>query len=480
MATSFAAGADEDVTTASLTRSAQSSSCSSSTSSSAASVSATSPLFARAPTIVAHELQRLTRQRRRFAEFEAGLPEMLSQASEKVRTISGSPGDLGGVDGAGSPGSPLPVTDKDSVWLLDNVAYREADTTTTTPGWRAEYVVAVLAQQLAGPVGGTVAAVQAVAERLGRGGSGPVDEATLQTIRRRMRPFLQAVLPGRQVRARVGDDWPLVLSPSDSDGVSSDVQRLPDSTRAGALVSTTAEVPAGTDGELSMQTLFAEGTGWGVISDIDDTIKRTQTSDPVGILQTTFVDEPEAIAGMPELYRFLAEVTAPAASDGGSAAMTPFFYLSASPYNLYPFLRRFRQQHYPHGALLLRDDSSMSVAGLLRTLTLDTRDYKVQRIAKVHGWLPQKTMLCIGDSTQSDPEAYGEIYRSFPGWVKLILIRKVADIAAVGLAEKNEPARFEKAFHDMPTSAWHVFEDPAECYAHVQRVIGGEIPETEA
>lgn len=54
-------------------------------------------------------------------------------------------------------------------------------------------------------------------------------------------------------------------------------------------------------------------------------------------------------------------------------------------------------------------------------------------------------------------------YRTFPGWIELIFIRKATDIAMIGIAEKNEPERFEKAFKDIPKEAWHVFEDPTEC-----------------
>lgn len=103
---------------------------------------------------------------------------------------------------------------------------------------------------------------------------------------------------------------------------------------------------------------------------------------------------------MPEFYSFMqSQVT----------TASPFFYLSASPYNLYPFLREFRHQHYPHGQLILRDASWMSVPGLLSNLTLGTQEYKVERMQKIHSWLPKKKMICIGDSTQSDPEAYGEM-----------------------------------------------------------------------
>lgn len=62
-------------------------------------------------------------------------------------------------------------------------------------------------------------------------------------------------------------------------------------------------------------------------------------------------------------------------------------------------------------------------------------------------------------------------YREFPGWVRLILIRKVTDIAAVGIADKNKPERFERAFEGLPRSAWHVFEDPAECYPLIDAAV---------
>lgn len=53
----------------------------------------------------------------------------------------------------------------------------------------------------------------------------------------------------------------------------------------------------------------------------------------------------------------------------------------------------------------------------------------------------------------------------------LILIRKVMDIAAVGLAAKNEPERFQKAFQGVPRDRWAVFEDPTEVYSLVKRTV---------
>jgi hypothetical protein len=57
------------------------------------------------------------------------------------------------------------------------------------------------------------------------------------------------------------------------------------------------------------------------------------------------------------------------------------------------------------------------------------------------------------------------------GWIGLILIRRVTDIAAVGMHEKNEPERFERAFEGVPRSAWHVFERPEDCHAILDATI---------
>lgn len=184
--------------------------------------------------------------------------------------------------------------------------------------------------------------------------------------------------------------------------------------------------------------------------DIDDTIKVTMTPSPIGILRSTFVATPEPTENMPPFYIHLNK----------TLDSPPFFYVSASPYNLYPFLRLFIHTHYPPGPLLLRDASWITPTGLLQTLTQGVQAYKVERFNRIHQWLPQRRVLCIGDSTQSDPEAYAEIYRKYPGWVKGIFIRKVLGLS--GMEEKNNDERFEKAFEGLPRSVWRVFVDPEE------------------
>lgn len=355
---------------------------------------------------------------------------------------------------------PRPVTKYDEVWLLDSTAflspYRD-ESGNTRQAWQAEFVAAVFSQRLSRTVSD---AVLQLAQKTGFAD----DEQAKRTMEKRIRPFLMDIQPGKQVVALHGGNLHLQLHPGGRNGISADVKTISHvDVPAGLIAPTTAEVPRQTTGLLQCKTLFAEPEGWAVISDVDDTIKITLTSDPAGILRSTFVDEPTPVPGMPELYQFLQKELTSA---------SPFFYLSASPYNLYPFLREFRDAYYPFGQLVLRDSSWMSIPGLLTSLTLGTHEYKTDRVDKIHGWFPKKKLICIGDSTQSDPEVYGDAYRAYGAdWVKLILIRKVTDIAALGIQDKNKAARFDKAFEGIPRGVCHVFEQPAECYQIIRETV---------
>ncbi|KAI0880179.1 uncharacterized protein GGS22DRAFT_182517 [Annulohypoxylon maeteangense] len=399
----------------------------------------------------ATEMQDRTRKERLFDETEHELPNF-SPFSASSGTIDKAY-DLLSYLGKNNP-FPRSITGEDTVWLLDNTAYRNEG----TGRWEAEFVSAAFSQHSSCAV---VDAVSAIAEKIELDEKDP----NYPTVEERIRPFLQDIKPGTQVKALHRGNTPLKLGPGGRNGISSDIKGLP-AREGGELAPTFAKVPKGADGVLEMKTFYAEPEGWGVISDIDDTIKVTQTSDPIGILRTTFLEKPEPISGMPELYRSIQSLI---------QEKSPWFYLSASPYNLYPFLRDFCQQNYPFGTIILRDASWMSLPGLLTTLTLGTEDYKVSRMEKIHSWLPRRKMICIGDSTQSDPEAYGEIYRAYPGWVKAILIRKVEDIAAIGIDAKNEPERFEKAFEGVPREIWHVFSEPTECHKFIQDAVSSYI-----
>lgn len=83
-----------------------------------------------------------------------------------------------------------------------------------------------------------------------------------------------------------------------------------------------------------------------------------------------------------------------------------WFYLSASPYNLYPILRSFTSEYYPRGQIILRTMSWMEFQSFLISLTVGTQEYKEERMKTVMKWLPMRKWILVGDSTQKDPEAY--------------------------------------------------------------------------
>ncbi|KAJ5537016.1 hypothetical protein N7513_010202 [Penicillium frequentans] len=347
-----------------------------------------------------------------------------------------------------------------TVWLLDNTAYQlvpepgEAEQSDQPASWHAEFVACILETEGRKDVGKLVASI---ADNIGLDGeTGIADEATHQRIVDRIQPFLDTVSPGRTVTLQLdiaGEEQSHELGPSDRNGIISQtielgVPHIPDGTVVRPRLGNFGNSMA------AMETRFAAPEGWLVVSDIDDTIKRTMTVDPTGILRTTFTEEPVPIVGMPEFYRHVHEELNPT-----------WFYLSASPHNLYPFLHSFLHEYYIPGTLVLREYSFFDISGLIKSLTERTQEYKVDRMEKIRRWFPARRVLCIGDSMQSDPEAYAEMYRRYPTWIHAIAIRKVTGVA--NMEVKNKDERFEEAFKDIPASVWTVFEDPVELYGFV-------------
>ena len=361
-----------------------------------------------------------------------------------------------------------PVNEKDhTVWLFDNTAYQPEE----GGPWKVD-VGAAYFLRLSGKDESKI--IASVAEALGLA----EDEEAKKTITKRLRPLMDTVLPAHTVQLALGGKEEHVqrLGPSDRDGISNDIVHFHGNFADGDCLTSHA---VGIQTATPLTTTFATTHGWAVISDIDDTIKKTMTSSPLGILRTTFVEDPVPIGGMPELYAQIKK----------DLHNPPFWYLSASPYNLYPFLRQFREDNYPPGTMVLREASWMNLAGwvdnrtyqrvlsliidrFLTSLTQGTQAYKVSRMETIQKNFPSRKFLCIGDSTQSDPEAYGEMYRNFPGWVGAVFIRLVRDVEPMNESEKNKPERFKKAFKDVPRDVWTVFEDPKELVEKV-RELGG-------
>jgi phosphatidate phosphatase APP1 len=387
-------------------------------------------------------MEKKSRTQSGFPDIEKKMPALASRRKAGlVDTLSSMLGTKNPLSHAVNPA-------KDELWLFDNTAWRGRG-----GKWNAEVVAAYFLKDSGDDKSEVVASISEIL------GLAKDDEAR-DTIAERLAPFLDSVLPAHTVKINI-DGKQVRLGPSDIDGISTDVVQFSGKHANGSTVSPTA---VGIKSATPMHTFFAEPDGWAVISDVDDTIKRTMTASPIGILQTTFVEDPQPIKGMPDFYQHMNKVL----------ATPPFWYLSASPYNLYSFIRSFKDAaNYPPGQLILRDASWMNLAGLLASVSQGTQAYKVDRMEKVHGWFPARNFITIGDSTQSDPEAYGEMYRRHPTWIRAIFIRKVTGVAAAEMDEegKNKPERFAKAFKGVPADVWHVFEQPDELYERVDKLV---------
>ncbi|KAJ6256928.1 hypothetical protein Dda_7811 [Drechslerella dactyloides] len=195
-------------------------------------------------------------------------------------------------------------------------------------------------------------------------------------------------------------------------------------------------------------TLFpSPPTGFGVISDVDDTIKVSNVLDKKAAIKALLIEDHKAVDGMPQLYSKL----------NGALNTPQWLYLTGSPYQFYPSLRQFIFETYPKGPIVTQNLTFSEPKALLAAIVNDSgvRDYKVAQMEKFVSYYPQKKFVMIGDSTQQDPEAYAEVARRHPDSIQCIWIRQVQNAT-------NTPERFASAFKAVPQAKWKVFTNPAE------------------
>ena len=355
------------------------------------------------------------------------------------------------------PSSRVTDPENDIIWLLDNTAYQStlSKALRHRGSWHAQVVACVFEKNDGIDI---AKIVTIIADLIGIDGDFGGNKEIRKTIEKRLRPFIYHVVSERVVTLEIpmpnGQAQLHRIGPSGENGIS---RRTVDIGAHYIEDGTSVKPHLEEDPAVSMNTIFSAPEGWLVISDVDDTIKHTKTYDRLGILRTTFAEEPEPIRGMPYLYTQIQRELLPT-----------WFYVSASPYNLYPYLRKFLSTYYHHGTLILRDYPFRDLSGMLESFTVSTQEYKVDRMEKIHKWFPHRRVLCVGDSTQKDPEAYAEIYRRYPEWVQAIIIRKVTNV--LNMDQRNMPARFEAAFKGVPRDVWKVFEHPSELFDRVDEL----------
>jgi phosphatidate phosphatase APP1 len=164
----------------------------------------------------------------------------------------------------------------------------------------------------------------------------------------------------------------------------------------------------------------------GIISDIDDTVIASNVTNKLRMALTAVLSNArtrkpfEGVAGLYDALR----------NGAGGAEENPIFYISNSPWNLYPVLIEFlKLQKIPLGPLLLRDFGDHLL------FAKEPHGHKMKNIRMILETFPHLPFVLIGDSGERDPEIYRDVVKQFPDRVRAIYIRSIdqrpARVAAI-------------------------------------------------
>ncbi|AQZ10465.1 APP1 (YNL094W) [Zygosaccharomyces parabailii] len=164
--------------------------------------------------------------------------------------------------------------------------------------------------------------------------------------------------------------------------------------------------------------------GFGLISDVDDTIKHTGvTGDKRSMFRNVFVQDFASwnIEGVSRWYRTLKD-----------SRDVDFFYVSNSPMQTYNTLQQYICTNFPKGPLFLKQYSG----NILSSIWSSSADRKLGSITQILRDFPSKRFFLVGDSGEQDFEAYISTVLNFPDQVAGIYIRCCKDsLSDMGLRE---------------------------------------------
>jgi len=222
-------------------------------------------------------------------------------------------------------------------------------------------------------------------------------------------------------------------------------------------------------GSLS-EVITAKNSGWGVVSDIDDTIKHTGCLSKSESFINTFAKEFHEIPGMPGFYQHLSTVLNTLPQQKGSFGFAPptsnvlFTYLSASPIFIADPLTAFiKKAGFPTGALIL--ENALIYNPLEMSRIRDLLTYKVDKAQQLLKDFSEKNWVFVGDSGQMDPAVYANLYLQLsknPNKKICIYIRAVSGVQKDKEAIRNDPRRFMTDFRGVPPAKWVVFDKPSD------------------
>jgi phosphatidate phosphatase APP1 len=166
---------------------------------------------------------------------------------------------------------------------------------------------------------------------------------------------------------------------------------------------------------------------YGIISDIDDTIIRSNATSILAMGKTVLLGNARTrlpYPGVTEFYKALQ-------LGRNGKRNNPFFYVSSSPWNLYDLLIDFMDHNdIPQGPLLLRDFGLQNDS----FVNHDYLSHKYKEIAQILETYPKLNFVLVGDSGEHDPPIYSEVVKKFPGRIIAIYIRDVTNIAKKTIA----------------------------------------------
>ncbi len=175
-----------------------------------------------------------------------------------------------------------------------------------------------------------------------------------------------------------------------------------------------------------------------IVSDIDDSVLVSSGGKFYKAITNTVkpVHKREAVPGTPEIYQSLIK--------GSQNVDSLLVFLSGSPVYLAPRLEIFfKDKAFPNHALILQNVGVKELVWdrLLnqdpsKNLASNTTEYKLMQLAKLFKWYPDLPVILLGDTLAKDPEIYQKMAETFPGKVRLVVIRNITQ-------QPFEDARYE-------------------------------------
>ena len=234
------------------------------------------------------------------------------------------------------------------------------------------------------------------------------------------RRFESDEVPGARVRARFHETETEAVT--DNEGYFQFIIRRPSSADPSPWQSVQLELlapssPGGIPARATARVLVPPPSArLGIISDIDDTVIASNVTNKLRMALTAVLSNARTrkpFEGVAGLYNALR-------NGPGGAEENPVFYISNSPWNLYPVLIEFLTlQKIPLGPLLLRD------FGDHLFFAKEPQGHKMKNIRIILETFPHLPFVLIGDSSERDPEIYGDVVKHFPDRVRAIYIRSI-------------------------------------------------------